>query len=349
MTPLFLASAVGLSLLAALLIGIPLWRPRGERSKAGLAGLLALVVLVPLAVLSLYTQVSSYPWDKPERLTAPPPGSPEQIEMMVDQLADRMRQEPTAEGLSMLGRSYTVLERFDDALNAYQQAWELTEGKAPTVTLSYAEAMVLADRTTIATTAGDLLDEVLAELPNNPKALWYGGLSAIARGNAAIAQERWLRLLNQPDIPDQLRLVVQQQLTAMTDPTAPAGDLAEATQNSATGLFINVNVSITDRLESELSGNETLFVFARETGRPGPPVAVKRIASPVLPLQINISDADVMMAGNSLANITSLEITARLSRSGNATASSGDWFGTVTPEWPSDSHETSIQIDQAVP
>ena len=109
MTPLFLATAVGLSLLAAILIGIPLWRPRGEKSRAGLAGLLALVILIPLVVLSLYTQVSSYPWDKPERLTTPPPGSPEQIEMMVDQLAERMRQEPTAEGLTMLGRNGQAL------------------------------------------------------------------------------------------------------------------------------------------------------------------------------------------------------------------------------------------------
>jgi cytochrome c-type biogenesis protein CcmH len=306
-------------------------------------------VLVPLVVLSLYTQVSSYPWDKPERLTAPPPGSPEQIEMMVDQLADRMRQEPTAEGLSMLGRSYTVLERFDDALNAYQQAWELTEGKAPTVTLSYAEALVLADRTTIATSAGDLLDEVLVELPNNPKALWYGGLSAIARGNAAKAQERWLRLLNQPDIPEQLRLVVQQQLAAMTGETVSDKETAAEPQQQATGPSISVTISVSDSLKSELRGNESLFVFAREAGQPGPPVAVKRILSPVLPLQINISDADVMMDGNSLANITSLEITARLSRSGEAIASSGDMFGTVTPEWPSDSHEISIYIDQTVP
>jgi len=349
MTPLFLATAIGLSLLAAILIGIPLWRLREEKSRAGLAGLLALVVLIPLVVLSLYTQVSSYPWDKPERLTSPPPGSPEQIEMMVDQLAERMQQEPSAEGLTMLGRSYSVLERFEDALDAYQQAWELTEGKAPAVTLSYAEALILADRNTIATSAGDLLDEVLVELPNNPKALWYGGLSAIARGNAAKAQERWIRLLNQPDIPDQLRLVVQQQLAAMTDENVSDGETAAEPQQQATGPSISVNISVSDSLKSELRGNESLFVFAREAGRPGPPIAVKRISAPVLPLQINISDADVMMNGNSLANITSLEITARLSRSGDAIASSGDMFGTVTPEWPSDSDAISINIDQTVP
>jgi len=82
MTPLFLSIAVGLSLLAALLIIIPLWRARGEEGKgaARLSGIIAVVIVLPLAVLSLYTQVSSYPWDKPERLTTPAPGSPDQIE-----------------------------------------------------------------------------------------------------------------------------------------------------------------------------------------------------------------------------------------------------------------------------
>ena len=44
---------------------------------------------------------------------------------MVDKLRDRMDKEPAAEGLAMLGRSYLVLGRTDDAVNAYQRALKM--------------------------------------------------------------------------------------------------------------------------------------------------------------------------------------------------------------------------------
>lgn len=355
MTPLFLSIAVGLSLLAALLIIIPLWRARGEEGKgaARLSGIIAVVIVLPLAVLSLYTQVSSYPWDKPERLTTPAPGSSDQIEMMMGQLAERMKAEPSAEGLTMLGRSYTVLERFADAAAAYKQAWELTEGKVPAITLNYAEALILADRDTLTSTAGDLLDQILTELPDDPKALWYGGLSASSRGNAALSQQRWVRLLNQPDIPDQLRQVVQQQLAALTDDVSAVventPDTAATQEDNTTGPVISITVTVASNLAGSLTGEETLYVYAREAGIPGPPVAVKRISAPVFPLQVAISDADVMLDTNSLEAVGQLELTARLSRSGNAMAESGDLFGEVIPQWPSESVTATVTINQSVP
>ncbi len=222
MSPEFLGLALALGVLAALLVAIPLWQAGGAGGSArNRVGAVATLLLLPLAVLSLYTQVSSYPWDNPERLTAPPPGAapgPEQIQAMVDGLAARMAEEPTVEGLTMLGRSYATLQRFEDAVQAYHQAWEMTGGEDPGVSLAYAEALLLADRNSILTSAGDLLDSVLQQAPDSPKALWYGGMSSIARGRADEGRERLVRLLNQPDIPDELRQVVQQQLAALTEP-----------------------------------------------------------------------------------------------------------------------------------
>lgn len=221
MNPEFLGLALALGLLAALLVAIPLWQAGAAGgSKLNRAGAVATLLLLPLAVLSLYTQVSSYPWDNPERLTAPPPGAgpgPEQIQAMVDGLAARMAAEPTVEGLAMLGRSYATLQRFEDSVQAYHQAWEMSGGEDPGLSLAYAEALLLADRNTILTSAGDLLDDVLKVMPNNSKALWYGGMSSVARGNVEEGRQRLARLLNQPDIPDQLRQVVQQQLAALSE------------------------------------------------------------------------------------------------------------------------------------
>jgi cytochrome c-type biogenesis protein CcmH len=253
---------------------------------------------------------------------------------------------PTAEGLAMLGRSYVNLERVDDAVNAYHRAWEMTEGKAPEVSLGYAEALLLADRNTILTSAGDLLDQVLEQLPDNPKALWYGGMSSVARGKPEQAQQRLAHLLNQPNIPDQLRNVVQQQLAAMGVDTPDAGEAADAS-TAAAGAQISATIEMAPELQNNLQKSAVLFVFARETGQPGPPAAVKRIPAPSFPLTVTLTDADSMMGDKTLSRVKNLTLVARLSNSGNATATSGDLYGETQPDWPGDSAQ--IRIESTVP
>ena len=65
----------------------------------------------------------------------------EQIAAMVDQLAERMKQQPDdAKGWTMLARSYTVLGRFGDALPAYRRAIELVPNNA-SLLADYADAV----------------------------------------------------------------------------------------------------------------------------------------------------------------------------------------------------------------
>ncbi len=356
MTAEFLGITLVLAALAAILVAVPLWRHRQQPAgnTRGLVIVVTLVLAVPLVTLALYTQVTTYPWDQGEQPQARQQGGEAAngamagpILGMVKQLEDRMATAPTVEGLAMLGRSYVNLERLDDAVNAYHRAWEMTEGKNPEVSLGYAEALLLADRNTILTSAGDLLDEVLEQLPDNPKALWYGGMSAVARGNQPLAQQRLAHLLNQPEIPDQLRNVVQQQLAAMGAEVPAAPDQGIAPQNTGAGAQISAIIDINPELQSQLRQDAVLFVFARETGQPGPPVAVKRITAPTFPLTVTLTDADGMMGNNKLSSVKNLTLVARISNAGNATASSGDLYGETQPDWPGDS--ARIQIDSSVP
>jgi len=349
----FLGVALVLAVLAALLVAAPLWRHRRQPASTarGVVTVVALVLVLPLAVLALYTQITTYPWDHPEQMqprqgAGGPNGAvmPEAILGMVKQLEDRMATEPTVEGLAMLGRSYVNLERLDDAVSAYHRAWELSEGKDPGVSLGYAEALLLADRNTILTSAGDLLDQVLEQLPDNPKALWYGGMSAVARGNPELAQQRLGHLLNQPEIPDQLRTVVQQQLAAL-GAEVPAATTDQPAQASSAG--ISTTIAVSQELQDQVQKSAVLFVFARETGQAGPPVAVKRIPAPTFPLTVTLTDADSMMGNNKLSAVKNLTLVARISNSGNATASSGDLYGEIQPDWPGDS--AVINIDSSVP
>ncbi|MEX0638787.1 MAG: c-type cytochrome biogenesis protein CcmI, partial [Burkholderiales bacterium] len=90
--------------------------PRGGRRTAVLVG-----IAMPLAALVVYFAVGS-PAAVSER-----PGhgtvTAGQIEVMVERLAARLRENPDdADGWKMLGRSYAVLGRFGEAVDAYSKA-----------------------------------------------------------------------------------------------------------------------------------------------------------------------------------------------------------------------------------
>ena len=336
MTPVIYAAGAVFTLLALALIVIPMLRHR-KASGVGLS-LVAVVLIFPLAVAGFYVTASTYPWDD-EAIVAdsdrdsanqsnqPPVGE------MITELAARLEQEPDVEGYILLARSYISLQRFPDAVDAWHKAWELTEGKSADVSLGYAEALILADRRTLKTSAVDLLETAIAEMPNDPRALWYGGLSAAERGQNDVAIDRFSRLL-QTDLPTEFRMVVQEQLAKLGAAPALAADGSEAKSaagEEGAGITVEATVDLDPALAGRVPPNATLFIFAQDSKRPGPPIAAKRLSAGAFPVTAVLTDADVMIQGNSLARASQLKIAARISASGNPIAKPGDLYGEVIP------------------
>ena len=70
-----------------------------------------------------------------------------------------------------------------------------------------------------------------------------------------------------------------------------------------------------------------MFVFAREPGSQGPPLAAKRLTSAAIGTQVQLSAADSMMPGRVLVSGRRVSITARVSFSGQPTPAAGDLYG----------------------
>ena len=318
---------VGLLLVAVTFVFVlkPLIRNRRESADSKI--LWALLIIFPIAVAGLFNEVSTYPWGEPltEFVTTPTSSAPEAVEQMVESLAIRLETETEdLEGWVMLGRSYMQLERYPEALEAWRQAWRLSEGEQADIAVSYAEAMVMADPKSLISGAGELLDVILENNPDETKALWYGGMSSVARGDEALAEERWVRLLALENLPANARAVVQQQLAALgAKVAAPA---AAASQG------IHINIDLSDELAARVKPGQSLFVFAREADSAGLPFAVKRLQVGVFPLQVTLSNADVMVPGRKLSDISRLRLVARISQSGNAIQSPGDLYGELYPD-----------------
>jgi hypothetical protein len=86
-------------------------------------------------------------------------------------------------------------------------------------------------------------------------------------------------------------------------------------------------VRVAPELEGKAPAGAVLFVIARR-GSPGPPLAVKRIESPRLPLDFEIGPDDRMIQSMPFAG--PVQLTARLDADGNATSRSpGDLQGSA--------------------
>ena len=131
------------------------------------------------------------------------------IEGMVQQLADRLEQQPDdLDGWLRLGRSYTVLERHADARDALARAAALAPDNKDVLLLQGRAIRAAAgDRETPESLAA--MRRVIALDPGNIEALWLVGLSEIEAGERAAGLAKMQQALDRipADAPNRDALV----------------------------------------------------------------------------------------------------------------------------------------------
>jgi hypothetical protein len=80
----------------------------------------------------------------------------------------------------------------------------------------------------------------------------------------------------------------------------------------------------------------------------GPPIGVRRIIGPQLPLEITISDQDSMIKERQISAETEVQFQARISLTGSPTASTGDWQSTPVIVKLDGTETVELIIDQRV-
>lgn len=348
-TFLILCAAMIVAALAVILV--PLLRnapaTSGSDKPAARAVPAAVVMMIalPLAASAFYGATSNFPWDNPAALAAGGTGHAQaggSMDEVTGQLEARLQKNPgDVEGWRMLGRTYLVSGRADDAVAAYEKASALTGGRDPVLELDLAEALVLTDKPEVQGRARGIIDAALAADESNQKALWYSGLMAVRSDDPETARVRWTRLL-ETDPPDEIRQILVAQLaelgvkvpqSAAAPPSRPAmGGMAGAgggnvVAGEAKGRTIRIGVSVDPSLTGKLRPGTTVFVSAREAGIPGPPIAAVRITADELPTTVVLSDANAMIEGRDLSSVDEVQLVARVAFGGTAVTTSGDLLG----------------------
>lgn len=318
MTSFIIVAAV-MALIAAAIVALPLIK--GQRR--GAAVLSSLIVAGVAA--ALYPAWSNWDWHAPVKEK---PAVPPEALAMVAKLEQKMKDNPQdQQGWLLLGRSYVTLQRLSDAVVAYQHAYSLRQDGQSAVSLG--EALSMAAGGQITPEAADLFEQGVKMAPTNEKALFYGGYSAALRGDKAAAKERWTALKNLHP-PPQIEQMLDRQIASLDEPEGGTNASGAGTNSStppSEASQVTVKLGIAESMKGRLKEGAALFVFAREPGASGPPLAVKRLTTSAIGTEVTLSSADSMVPGRVLKAGQKVSITARVSFQGTPLPAAGDLFG----------------------
>jgi cytochrome c-type biogenesis protein CcmH len=328
---LFITLGIVCTLIAAGLVVTPLFRASTPDSGAPWAATMTALIL-PAAALMLYLTATNHDWQPPRTAANSNSDEAKSMEAAIAELEERLSQSPDdLDGWLLLGRSRVQLQQFESARQAFAKALELSGGSNPEAKLGWAETLLLKDGNAALEEAGPMIEDVLRVQPQNAKALWYGGMVALARDDFSLVQERWQKLLALSP-PDSVRQVVEKQLAG----------LGIAVDSPAVSAGIQVTISVPDALKAQIKAGAPLFLVARDDSAGGPPVAVVRQTIGDLPVTLNISDANVMIPGRSLNDLQRVRLIARVANSGDPIAKPGDIFGEAL--WTGESADEAVNI-----
>ena len=315
--------------------------------------LIGLPIVAVLVYLQLENGLQSLDPEFKNKMAFQQAVQPASIEAAIAQLEEKVKRDPNnLEGWKMLGRSYLVTKRFDDAVNAYSRANELSNGADPNVLISFGEAQVFAAGNKFNENSLSLFNKALQIQPNNERGLWYAGMAAYQLQNYKGAINYWEKLIAQ--VPDDQTDVKSALVKYLNDAKQKAG--IEITQNTEKDLHSNdsnskiiVNVSLSDALHKKTVSSDTLFIYARAMNGPKMPLALVKLTAGDLPTTVTLDDSVSMVSGMTLSSMEQVEVIARISKSGQAVMQTGDIFGSVQSVKTDQSETVDVVISELVP
>jgi len=338
----------------------------GKPAHNGSWAALLVAIAVPLGATLLYKaigteQIIALLQENPPAARQAQQQTPQlSVEEMVSKLAARMASNPDdLRGWLMLAKSYSVLERYEQAIPAYRNIMRLGGGDNAGVLADYADALVATNDGRFSDEAGKMLTRALALEPDNLKALWLAGHWKNQSGDPAAAIGYWEQAASQMQpqsedwqiITGQIEQVRQRAgLPASATPPVQVAQAGAAAQPAAaSGTALQVTVALDPALRDRTRPDDTVFIYARAVNGPRMPLAIVRKQVRDLPVTVTLDDSLAMSPAMVLSGFNPVSVGARISRSGNAMPQSGDLQGMQSPVSPATTASVNIVIDSPVP
>lgn len=314
----------------------------------------AVAALIPVGALALYAALGSPSALNPDAQVAgggdaPHAMSQEQMESMVQALADKLQKNPNdANGWHMLARSYVVFQRLPEAAQAYDRAYKLNPTD-PNMLADYADVLAMVNGRSLEGRPEELVKEALKLDPQHQKSLSLVGTAAFNRGDFAGAANWWTKLLGTvPAGSPQAQSVqanIDQALAEgarsgkMVPPTASVaaapsdnkGAAPAAPAAASANAVVEGSVNVADAVKGSIPPGATLFVYARPADGSRMPIAIVRAPADKFPVTFKLDDSSAMSPESRISLQQQVQLVARISKTGNAMPQPGDLTGTFGP------------------
>ena len=238
----------------------------------------------------------------------------------------------------MLGRSYRSLQRLDDALKAYDKAVALD----PDDEIALERAELLAERNG-AKFDGEpwrVIKAILAKDPQHYSALLLAGSASFTERKFADAIQYWQKARGQLAAGEKdaegldnalAKARAELGLPPQAAPSAAMAKDGKSTKAASNGGQVSGKLTLAPALRAKASPDDTVFVYAIPTQGERAPLAIIRTTVGKLPLDFTLDDRTAMNPQRKLSGETQVTLKARVSKSGNAMAQTGDLLGSLTP------------------
>ena len=334
-------------------------------APAGKMIMIALVVLVPLLSFGLYDLLGS-----PQYLDVAGPGNhtsmssntsvpstakelPSMEEMIVGLKKKTAENPDDPNAWYLLGRLYAATEQFPLSVEAYEKLVVVSDRQA-TALVVLADSLAMTQGGKLAGRPISLVKEALEKEPAHTTALWMAGQAAADDKQYLEAIDYWQRaaqgLQDDKEMLAELRTMIDEAVVLAKGAGMEVADVSlPSLPEALPGNSISIEVTIDPSLLQQIGENDVLFIFARAvSGPPMPLAAIKRQARE-LPVSIMLDDSSLLRPGTSLSQFEQLKLGARVSRSGQPVAQSGDLQSTVQVVDLGSKEIVLLHIDQRVP
>lgn len=272
---------------------------------------------------------------------------PGDLSASITQLAERLAKNPNdLEGWALLGRSLQATGQPDRAATAYEFALRLAPEDLD-LKAAYAQTLAEAHQGSLTGKPAEIIAEILREDPAHQTGLWLAGLAAAERRNIPEAVAYWQKLKAQLPPGSEEDQSIEKYI-AQVKGLANTPKASEKPGAVAGGANIHVRVTLAEKLKSQASPDDTVFIFARAASGPPMPLAVVRKRVRDLPAEVTLNDAMAMMPDRKLSSFDQIVIGARISKTGQPVPSPGDFQGFSKPVPAKSTPPQTIEIREIV-
>lgn len=289
----------------------------------------ALIAVLPAAAFGLYFWLGN---PGAINAVAQEVSGEHDVMAMIQKVEEKTRQDPNdVVAWSMLAKTYAVVGHWPEALAAYQKAYAL-KPDMPAIMTGYAEALAINNNRELKGEPMRLVLQALEKDPDDLKGLELAGIHAFQEKNyakAAFYMKHLLKLLP-PDSPYAQDVLKAQKEANRLSRQAMTGldDLADPGPAANAGATVKGRVELAPELKARVAPGDVVFLFARGQ-ESGPPAAALRARADAFPLDFELNDSMAMNPDNRLSSHATVNLTARVAKSGDVKGQAGDLEGRV--------------------